>query len=199
MLRPSWSAEAGKNVTMNKRFLWVFSILVMQLLHMHSMPKKVGPILPVQPRQHINYDKWMDLAKGDLTAAGYLISEGCEEQAMFFCAQAAEKALKGYMALRKMFYSQTHDLVKLLTICENARRNAKADDGVSFNPFSMYCSYLSPLESLFRYPDVNGDGRTTYDARVAFDFAKKVFSLVNAKIEWEQINDISVLDNNDTI
>jgi HEPN domain-containing protein len=164
---------------MKRKIICFISCVVIGLSFLGAMPEKA---------QHIPYQEWIAFAQGDLEAAEHLIFHNCESQAMFYCAQAAEKSLKAYLSLKKHFCSFTHDLLSLLTNCENARANSKGDDGVSLAPLYCHCAYLSPLESLFRYPDVRGDGKTVYDAKTALKYAKQVFEAVAKKILWAEAN-----------
>jgi len=64
--------------------------------------------------------------------------------AAYHCQQAIEKALKGYLAFKKQPIIKIHDLMKLLTMCQNIDR--------SFKRHHESIRFINPFATKFRYP-----------------------------------------------
>ncbi|HOZ48748.1 MAG TPA: HEPN domain-containing protein [Candidatus Hydrogenedentes bacterium] len=100
----------------------------------------------MQPEQCAEVRAWFEHAKEDLRAAEVDLSvvPPLVADALFHCQQAAEKALKGYLAAHDEAPRKTHDLAVL------AGRCAQFDgtlDGVVFGVVK-----LTPGAWIFRYP-----------------------------------------------
>lgn len=61
---------------------------------------------------------WLVKAHSDLRSARALVAlaEPATDTAIYHCQQAAEKALKGYLAFRDQPLERTHDLDRLLEL-----------------------------------------------------------------------------------
>lgn len=66
------------------------------------------------------------------------------DTAVYHCQQAAEKALKGFLASRDQPLRRVHDLVLLVEEC--------ADLDISFEELAEAAEILTPYGTAFRYP-----------------------------------------------
>ncbi len=90
--------------------------------------------------------EWMAKAERDLASAVRLL-EGDPpflDTAVYHCQQAAEKALKGFLAARDQPLRRVHDLVLLIDEC--------ADLDASFGQLAEAAEILTPYGTTFRYP-----------------------------------------------
>jgi HEPN domain-containing protein len=89
---------------------------------------------------------WARKSRHDLTAARKLAAgdDPCLDVAIYHCQQAAEKALKGLLALHGARIDKTHDLSALIAVA------------MPVNPqiTTLYeaAERLTPYATLFRYP-----------------------------------------------
>lgn len=116
---------------------------------------------------------WLTKAKHDLQNARIVGAtvDGPLDTAIYHCQQAAEKALKGWLAWRGLAVVKTHDLVRLL---EDA-----ADDQPDFAKFEEAADILTPYVSAFRYPGLTNDpmpSREEFDA--ALQHAQTIYDFV---------------------
>lgn len=94
------------------------------------------------------------------------------DTAVYHCQQAAEKALKGYLASRDQPLRRLHDLVLLVDEC--------IDLDASFNELAEAAEILTPYGTAFRYP---GDASEPQgpEAQEALACAKRVLGhVINA-------------------
>lgn len=93
---------------------------------------------------------WLIKAASDLRSARALaaLAEPATDTAVYHCQQAAEKALKGYLAFRDQPLERTHDLERLLELAAHL-------DCV-FAPLEAQADLLNPYAIAFRYPDTLG-------------------------------------------
>jgi HEPN domain-containing protein len=93
---------------------------------------------------------WLIKALSDLRSARALLglSEPATDTAVYHCQQAAEKALKGYLAFRDQPLERTHDLERLLELA------AQLDS--TFAPLEVQADLLNPYATAFRYPGTLG-------------------------------------------
>jgi HEPN domain-containing protein len=61
--------------------------------------------------------QWLDRANRDIRAANVLIEAAAYAEALFHCQQAAEKALKGFLAYNDKPFRKTHDIGDLRAMC----------------------------------------------------------------------------------
>lgn len=89
---------------------------------------------------------WLIKAHSDLRSARALVAlpDPATDTAIYHCQQSAEKALKGYLALRDRPLERTHDLERLLEL-------AAALDP-AFAPLETQADLLNPYATAFRYP-----------------------------------------------
>ena len=94
---------------------------------------------------------WLQKADHDLETAERALHAGSPitDTAAYHCHQAAEKALKAFLASRSKPLVKTHDLMDLLTRC--------ADADVRFADWADRISELSGFGTVLRYPSVDAD------------------------------------------
>ena len=94
---------------------------------------------------------WLQKTDHDLATAERALNAGAPitDTAAYHCHQAAEKALKAFLAARLEPLVKTHDLMDLLTRC------AAAD--VRFADWADRISELSAFGTVVRYPSVDAD------------------------------------------
>lgn len=63
------------------------------------------------------HEQWFAIAVSDLKMARLALQNDFVTHAAYNCQQAAEKALKGYLAFRSHPIMKTHDLIQLLNMC----------------------------------------------------------------------------------
>jgi HEPN domain-containing protein len=88
---------------------------------------------------------WLNRARRDLRSAKALIDVGEYGDALFHCQQAAEKALKGFLAYHQTPFGKTHVLRKLGEQC-------LAIDN-SLGTVLALVDKLTDFAWIFRYPD----------------------------------------------
>ncbi len=93
-----------------------------------------------------NHNAWFAIAKDDVSAAKVLLTSEHFSLATYYCQQATEKALKGYLVFKKQEILATHDLTKLVRLCIEFDRNFEEFIGAAdyINPFATECGY--PVE-----------------------------------------------------
>ncbi|MGB9902918.1 HEPN domain-containing protein [Methanothrix sp.] len=90
--------------------------------------------------------QWLIKSQRDLGSARRLM-EGDEtylDVAVYHCQQAAEKAIKAYLAYRNTTFEKTHNLVALLAFC------LPLDP--TFEQWKEAAKILTPYATEFRYP-----------------------------------------------
>lgn len=89
---------------------------------------------------------WLAKAEDDLRVARLLIAEENRlyGAGAYHCQQAAEKALKAWLAARNIVFPKTHDLETLLHLCR--------PEDAGFGVFVEQARVLTPLATEFRYP-----------------------------------------------
>jgi HEPN domain-containing protein len=115
---------------------------------------------------------WLVKAHSNLRSARALMAlpQPATDTAIYHCQQAAEKALKAYLAFRDRPLERTHDLERLL------ERATKLDP--AFAPLEVQADVLNPYATAFRYPDMPealfpsvGETLTAIEhAQVIYDF-----------------------------
>lgn len=92
------------------------------------------------------HEHWILIAQEDLDSAKHLFTIPFMT-GLFHVQQAAEKALKAYIVLKKGMIIKTHDLVKLVDIC--------IDFDQSFEAIRLFAAVLTPYEVAGRYPETS--------------------------------------------
>jgi HEPN domain-containing protein len=108
---------------------------------------------------------WLIKARNDRDTAVQLSSlpEGHLDTAIYHCQQAAEKAVKGFLAFHDHRLERTHDIEHLT---EHAIRNAP-----SFASWKSAAATLTPYVAAYRYP---GEATSLEPSRTEFDEALRL-------------------------
>lgn len=90
---------------------------------------------------------WFTKASRDLQSARKLASEPGPflDTGIYHCQQAAEKAIKGWLALQGIRSQKTHDIRSLIA--------EAAESDPRFNAWLEAGQFLTPYATAFRYPD----------------------------------------------
>ncbi|MBV5335955.1 HEPN domain-containing protein, partial [bacterium] len=114
--------------------------------------------------------QWMEKARRDLASAIRLLDGEPPylDTAVYHCQQAAEKALKGYLAGRGQPLRRVHDLILLLDECTGL--------DPSFDRLADGAAMLTPYGTAFRYPG-NVKEPTLSEAREAVEAARSILDL----------------------
>jgi HEPN domain-containing protein len=123
---------------------------------------------------------WLAKAHSDLRSARALLAltEPATDTAVYHCQQAAEKALKGYLAFRDQPLERTHDLERLLEL-------ATVLDP-SFAPLETQADVLNPYATAFRYPDMLGVQFPAFaEVKTAIEHAQAIYDFVLQRLPVE--------------
>lgn len=115
------------------------------------------------------HERWLHIAQEDLKVAKALLKLKFFSTVTYHCQQSAEKALKGYLVFKKHEIVKTHDLVKLVELCEKF-------DG-QFEKIYDIVDQLNPFATKFRYP-TEFDVPDYADAELAVKQAGKIMTFV---------------------
>lgn len=108
---------------------------------------------------------WLTKARNDLTTAREIgaLPAGPLDTAIYHCQQAAEKAVKGYLAFRDHRLERSHDVERLVELA--------AGFDASFRSYEDAAITLTPYATAYRYP---GESATLEPSRPEFDEALKL-------------------------
>jgi len=124
------------------------------------------------------HKKWLKLVEDDIKSAKGLLKIEIFSTATYHCQQAAEKALKAYLAFEKHRIIKTHDLMKLILLCSNFDK--------TFDQLYDDAAHLNPFATKFRYP-TEFDIPNLEDTRIAIKHAQKIVDHVLKKIAEAKI------------
>jgi HEPN domain-containing protein len=115
--------------------------------------------------------QWMEKARRDLASAIRLLDGEPPylDTAVYHCQQAAEKALKGFLASQGRPLRRVHDLIVLLDECTEL--------DPSFDRLAHAAAALTPYGTAFRYPG-NASEPSLPEARAAVEAARCVLDRV---------------------
>lgn len=118
---------------------------------------------------------WFEKGEKDLRVAGLALDspDSLYDTVCFHAQQCVEKALKGYLIAHDRPVGKTHDLLLLLSSCEEI--------DPAFSAWTTACKRLSPYAIEPRYPD-DFIEYTREDAAEALDLAQKIRGFVLARI-----------------
>lgn len=121
-------------------------------------------------------ESWMRKAQHDLDSAKVLSTadQPILDTAIYHCQQAAEKALKGYLASREREVPRVHDLGLLV------RQAAQIDP--EFLQWEDAGDQLTPYSTLFRYPGETTDPDLA-EVNEAIALAEKLLQFVLSKVQ----------------
>lgn len=116
---------------------------------------------------------WLQKADHDLETAERALHAGSPitDTAAYHCHQAAEKALKAFLASRLAPLVKTHDLMDLLTRCAEAE--------LRFADWADSIAELSAFGTVLRYPSVDADP-TVSDVTHALQTARLFHEFVSS-------------------
>ena len=119
---------------------------------------------------------WFDTASEDIVWAKHDFSAKFYSRVCFICQQAAEKSLKSYLFSQKVKLIRTHNLMKLLKVCE------RYDS--SYLDLKESCNILTDYYTDTRYPDIWDINRFNEKnlAKDAIRQAERVLAFVKKKI-----------------
>jgi HEPN domain-containing protein len=117
---------------------------------------------------------WLRVINEDLLMA----EKGLEQPlaiggTVYHCQQAVEKALKLYLISNGELFPRTHDLLRLLQLCE------KLDDDLK--ELREAAEFLNPFASITRYPEY-GDFPTVDEARYALELATNAVHFIKRRL-----------------
>jgi HEPN domain-containing protein len=110
---------------------------------------------------------WLIKARNDLDTASQIgsLPDGHLDTAIYHCQQAAEKAIKGYLAFHDHDLQRTHDLRRLIQVASGR--------DTAFSNWMDTAIILTPYATAYRYP---GESSTLEPGRPEFDEALKLAS-----------------------
>lgn len=116
--------------------------------------------------------EWFKIAESDFASAEFLqkMHPVPLEIICYHCQQAAEKYLKGFLALNGEEIKKTHDLIQLNKTCQNYDRNFKA--------LEEECLLLTDYGVNIRYPFPMNINEA--DMQIALRNARRIKSFVLA-------------------
>lgn len=123
---------------------------------------------------------WLIKAHSDLRSARALLAmdDPATDTAVYHCQQAAEKALKGYLAFRDQPLERTHDLERLLELATALEPKLA--------PLQTQADVLNPYATAFRYPNMVGIQFPSLDeATAATHHAQSVYDFVLSLLPYE--------------
>ena len=119
--------------------------------------------------------QWLHVAADDLSLAELANSADppLRPGVVYHCQQAFEKALKAFLAWHSQPFRRTHDLVELVSTCEQL--------DPSFAALTRGANRISPYGTAFRYPPFVASP-TDLDALEALDAAREALAFVLARL-----------------
>lgn len=94
------------------------------------------------------HEEWLRIAKQDLALAQLGLRAGDTEvfaPSIYHTQQAAEKALKAYLAFHRQEIPKVHDLMRLLKAC--------VQFDIRFSQLNLHAAGLNVYSTATRYPD----------------------------------------------
>jgi len=131
--------------------------------------------MPLDERRVEETSAWIRKALSDLLAARVDLDAGTPlvEDALFHCQQAAEKALKGFLAWHDTPFRKVHDLTELGRQC------------IGIDPsLELVCREAEPLTifaTVFRYPGDAGEP-SAHEAENALMTARRLCDAVTSRL-----------------
>lgn len=127
--------------------------------------------MPHDPVKVADTVAWLNKAWNDLRGAQIDV-DACpplQEDALYHCQQAVEKALKAFLTWHNILFRKTHDLSELGQQCVDI------DD--SLEPLCRSAERLSVFFWMFRYPGIP-DTPSLEEARESIVLAKAIYQAV---------------------
>jgi HEPN domain-containing protein len=119
--------------------------------------------------------QWMAKADGDLASARILLfgEERHLDTGAYHCQQAAEKALKAFLASKDAPLQRIHDLERLISCC--------ADHEPAFSLLMEKAAEITPYATEFRYPGETLE-LSDEDARMAWAISAEIVKFVKTRL-----------------
>lgn len=119
--------------------------------------------------------QWLQVAADDLSLAelANVADPPLRSGVVYHCQQAFEKALKAFLAWHSQPIQRTHDLVELVSTCEQI--------DPTFATLAQTADLISPYGTAFRYPPIVV-GPTDLDALEALDAARDAMAFILARL-----------------
>ena len=118
--------------------------------------------------------EWMVKAEEDFQAALLLSKKkkpALNNSVCFHSQQCAEKYLKAFLSLRRVYFQKTHDLILLNNLC--------AGNSGDFELIADLVALLNPYSVEFRYP---GEQATKSDAKKALRQVEEIRDFIRRKL-----------------
>lgn len=127
------------------------------------------------PEAMAEAQEWLNRAERDLRTSALLLRgpEVLPDESVFHAQQAAEKALKAYLASRDEPFAKTHDLPRLVKQCQTLDEE--------FAQLADAASVLNPYVSQFRYPGGPLEPEISV-AETALELAAGILQFVRARL-----------------
>lgn len=121
-------------------------------------------------------DKWFIDAETDLRGAKALfdIGEAFYYMVTFHCQQSAEKAIKCYLAFKKIGFPKTHSSKDLIKLVQNQDE--------SFAAKLLGAAALDAYAVAFRYPDSRKGELTAAEVKEAIKVAEEIVNLCKKQV-----------------
>jgi HEPN domain-containing protein len=134
----------------------------------------------MQPEARREADEWLQRAQRGLLIAERALqgSPILPDQAVYHAQQAAEKALKGFLAANNRPLQRTHNLEWLVARCQ--------DIEARFGDFRTSARTLGPYATLFRYPGGPLEP-SLQEAKQAIRLAREIVDFSEA--QWRDTED----------
>lgn len=100
--------------------------------------------------------EWYRAGDEDAISAEILLKEsGPHRIICFHCQQAAEKYLKGFLLLRKQKYPKSHDLLEIITLCQEVDPGFASikESGAILNPYYIESRYFATTSEAYSRED----------------------------------------------
>lgn len=128
--------------------------------------------MPHDPARTADTKDWLVRAVGDIAAAERLLKPpALFSTAVFHCQQAAEKALKGFLAWHDIPFRKTHNLEEIGEACIaiDANLRAAVDRAVPLTEYAWKFRYPGPTDGAYprRGTGRPGLAREVYSAIIA--------------------------------
>ena len=123
---------------------------------------------------------WLTRARNDLANAEFTAEHRKDllDTAVYHCQQAAEKAVKGFLACEGLSILKTHDVGRLV--------QSAAAINPAFAPLLPLANALTPLATEFRYPaDDQAPMPTVQQADEALAAARRIYDFVLSVLPQE--------------
>jgi HEPN domain-containing protein len=131
--------------------------------------------MPHDPARLDDTKAWIAKAASDLASGAHMLSaeNPFTGDAVFHAQQAAEKALKGFLAWHDVPFGKTHDLARLGAQC--------ADLDPELAALGKRAAALTDYAWKYRYPG-ELDDPSTNEAETALSLAREVYEAILARL-----------------